>query len=64
MNALFEQYRVALLWVAAVVLLAMGALAGAGLAGLLVALHRRRRPGKGRVPAAAMAPAPPVKAAA
>jgi len=40
-NALFEQYRVALLWVAAVVLLAMGALAGAGLAYWLTAGHYR-----------------------
>ncbi|WP_232628497.1 phosphatase PAP2 family protein [Methylobacterium sp. Leaf118] len=57
---------------AAIVVAAIGAgghylpdiLAGAGLAGVLVALHRRRRPGKVRVPAAAVAAAPPMKAAA
>lgn len=36
-----EQYRVALLWVAAVVLLAMGALAGAGVAYWLTTDHYR-----------------------
>ena len=41
MSALFEQYRVALLWAAAVVLLALGALAGAGVAYWLVAGHYR-----------------------
>ncbi|MDT3718425.1 hypothetical protein [Pseudomonas oryzihabitans] len=41
MNALFEQYRTAVLAVAAVVLLALGALAGAGTAYWLTAGHYR-----------------------
>ncbi|WP_338546893.1 hypothetical protein V6W80_10140 [Pseudomonas benzopyrenica] len=39
--AIVEQYRVAVLWVAAVVLLAVGALAGAGAAYWVTASHYR-----------------------
>lgn len=41
MSALLEQYRVALLWAAAVVLLALGVLAGASAAYWLTAGHYR-----------------------